>query len=83
MMRVLPLRPPDPAVVALLKSLLRQAEAGEVVSLIYSAEVAGGNVQSGYTPIDDVYSSIGQLERMKSLLLRVLDDTAQEMDLGE
>jgi len=41
MMRVLPLRPPDPAVVALLKSLLRQAEAGDLVSLIYSAEVTG------------------------------------------
>lgn len=82
-MRVLPLRPPNQSVVALLKSLLRQAEAGEVVGLIYSAEVAGGQVQSGYTDLEDVYSTIGQLERMKGLLLRTLDDTAQEMDLRE
>lgn len=79
MMNVVPLRQPDSSVVALLKSLLRQAEAGEVVSLIYSAELAGGNVQSGYTTIEDVYSGIGQLERMKVLLLRVLDNTALEL----
>lgn len=82
-MRVLPLRPPAPAVVASLKSLLRQAEAGEIVSLIYSAEVAGGHVQTGYTAIEDVYSTVGQLERMKARLLRDLDDSAQEMDLSE
>lgn len=79
MMNVVPLRQPDSSVVALLKSLLRQAEAGEVVSLIYSAELAGGNVQSGYTTIEDVYSGIGQLERMKVLLLRALDNTALEL----
>lgn len=77
-MNVVPLRQPDPSVVALLKSLLRQAEAGEIVSLIYSAEVAGGKVQSGYTAIEDSYSAIGQLERMKVLLLRALDNTARE-----
>lgn len=38
-MNVVPLRQPDPSVVALLKSLLRQAEAGEIVSLIYSAAI--------------------------------------------
>ncbi len=81
-MRVVPLFQP-PAVVGLLKSLLRQAEAGELVSLIYSAEVAGGQVQSGYTAIEDAYSAIGQLERMKVILLRSLDDTTQEMDLNE
>ena len=82
-MRVVPLRLPDSAVVALLRSLLRQAEAGELVSLIYSAEVVGGEVQTGYTTIEDVYATIGQLERMKALLLRSLDDTMREMDLSE
>lgn len=82
-MRVVPLRSPDLHVITLLESLLRQAKAGEVVGLIYSAEVAGGQVQSGYTDLEDVYSTIGQLERMKGLLLRTLDDTAQEMDLRE
>lgn len=79
MMNVVPLRQPDSSVVALLKDLLRQAEAGEIVSLIYSAEVAGGHVQSGYTPIENVYSSIGQLEQMKLRLLRALDNTALEL----
>lgn len=78
-MNVVPLRQPDSSVVALLQDLLRQAEAGEVVSLIYSAEVAGGHVQSGYTPIEDVYSGIGQLERMKSMLISELDRTAREL----
>jgi len=78
MINVIPLHQPDPTTVALLKNLLRQAEAGEIVSLIYSAEVAGGQVQSGYTAIEDSYSAIGQLERMKVLLLRALDNTARE-----
>lgn len=78
-MRVLPLRPPNQSVVALLKSLLRQAEAGEVVGLIYSAEVAGGQVQSGYTDLEDVYSTIGQLERMKYLLLHELDEITESI----
>ncbi|KAB2929847.1 MAG: hypothetical protein F9K25_10125 [Candidatus Contendobacter sp.] len=82
-MRVVPLFQSNAAVMALLKSLLRQAEAGEIVSLIYSAEIAGGHVQAGYTDIEDVYSTLGQLERMKALLLRSLDDTTQEMDLRE
>lgn len=82
-MRIIPLRPPDPVVVELLKSLLRQAEEGEIISLIYSTEVAGGHVQSGYTVIENAYSTIGQLERMKFLLLRELDETSNGMDLSE
>ena len=82
-MRVVPLRSPDLHVITLLESLLRQAKAGELVSLIYSAEVAGNRVQSGYTPIENLYTVIGQLERMKGLLLRNIDDTAQEMDQPE
>lgn len=82
-MRVVPLAKPNPALLAMLRELLRQAEAGALVSLIYSAELAGGQVQTGYTAIEDLYASIGQLERMKSLLLRSLDDSAQEMDLSE
>lgn len=80
MINVVPLRQPDPATVALLNSLLRQEEAGKIVSLIYSAEVAGDRVQSGYTAIEDSYSAIGQLEQMKVLLLRNLDAMTQEMD---
>jgi len=79
-MNVVPLRQPDPSVVALLKSLLRQAEAGEIVSLIYSAEVAGGKVEQDYSDtIEDAYSVIGQLERMKSMLISELDRTAREL----
>lgn len=83
MINVVPLRQPDPSVVALLKSLLRQAEAGEVVSLIYSAEVAGGKVEQGYSKVEDIYCMMGQLERMKSLLLRELDGAMEEVELSE
>ena len=82
-MRVLPFSQPNATVVDLLQSLLRQAEAGELQSLIYSAELAGNHVQAGYTPIKNLYDAIGQLERMKALMLRLLDDTRQEMDFSE
>lgn len=83
MIQVVPLRPPNREVVALLENLLRQARAGELIGLIYSAEVAGGQVQTGYTPIENIYEQIGQLERMKALLLRNLDALMQEMDASE
>jgi hypothetical protein len=83
MMNVVPLRQPDSSVVALLKSLLRQAEAGEIVSLIYSVEVAGGKVENGYSKIEDIYCMIGQLERMKSMLLNELNGPMEEVELSE
>lgn len=82
MMNIVPLRQPDPSVMALLKSLLRQAEAGEIVSLIYSAEVSGGKVEQGYSKIEDIYCMMGQLERMKSMLIRELDGAMEEIELS-
>ena len=72
-MNVIPLRAPDRDVIVLLESLLQQAQAGELVSLIYSAELIGGKVQTGYTAIENGYETIGYLERMKAILLRKID----------
>lgn len=82
-MNLIPLRKPDDAVVSLLTDLLQQAKAGELIGLIYSAEIPGGQVQSGYTAHEDLYGAIGQLERMKQLLLRSIDQTARELDTSE
>lgn len=82
-MNIIPLRAPDPHVVALLESLLRQAKAGERVRLIYPAERAGGHVQNGYSNVKDCSMAIGQLERMKALLLRSIDEAAWEMELDK
>lgn len=73
-MQAVPIHQPDAETIALLRDLLRQAEAGELQSLIYSAELVGGHVQSGYTVIADCYTVIGQLERMKYLLQHELDN---------
>jgi len=44
-MHVIPLHPPDTDTIELLRDLLAQAEAGELQSLIYSAERIGGQIQ--------------------------------------
>lgn len=72
-MQAVPIHQPDAETIDLLRALLRQAEAGELQSLIYSAEKVGSHVQSGYTIITDCYTIIGQLERMKYLIQRELD----------
>lgn len=79
-MKLVPIRQPNGSVVNLITDLLRQAQAGELISLIYSAEIPGGQVQTGYTAHEDLYGAIGQLERMKHLLLRVIDHTAQDLN---
>lgn len=73
-MNIVPLHPPNPDAVDLLRDLLRQAEAGELQSLIYSAELAGGNIQNGHTDIRNAYETLGQLDRMKDLILRTLNE---------
>ncbi len=73
-MRVVPLHQPDADTIDLLRHLLEQAEAGELQSLIYSAEKSGGDVQTGHTALRNVYEVMGQLERMKYLLQRALNE---------
>ena len=73
-MQVIPLRQPDADTIELLRRLLAQAEAGELRSLIYSAEREGGQTQNGYTDIRNSYEVIGQLERMKYLLQKAIDE---------
>ena len=75
-MQAITIHQPDAETIDLLRALRRQAEAGELQSLIYSAEKVGGHVQSGYTVIADCYAVIGQLERMKYLLQQALDDNS-------
>lgn len=72
-MQVVALYPPNAETIDLLRALLDQAEAGELHSLIYSAERVGGQIQNGYTDIRNGYEVIGQLERMKYLLQQALD----------
>jgi hypothetical protein len=72
-MHVVTLHQPDTETVELLRELLRQAEAGELHSLIYSAEKIGGDIQNGHTRFRNGYEVIGQLERMKYLLQRALN----------
>ena len=79
-MRLIPLHPPDADTIDLLRKLLQQAEAGELQSLIYSAEKAGGDIQSGYTPIRNTYEIIGQLERMKYLYLKAQDEFITQIE---
>lgn len=73
-MHVVSLHSPNFDTVDLLRDLLHQAEAGELQNLIYSAERAGGDIQNGYTDIRNSYETIGQLERMKYLLLLKLSE---------
>jgi hypothetical protein len=82
-MNLIQLHKPDSTVVSLLTDLLAQAQAGDVMSLIYSAEIPGGKIQTGYTAQEDLYSSIGQLERMKYLLLRSIDNNARKLEETE
>ena len=78
-MQAVPIHQPDTETIHLLRELLRQAEAGKLQSLIYSAEKVGGYMQSGYTVIADYYAVIGQLERMKYLLQHELDKVAESI----
>ena len=71
-MEIVPLHSPDEETMALLQALLQQAERGELQSLVYSAEKIGGTIQSGHTALRNNYEVIGQLERMKHLLLQDL-----------
>lgn len=76
-MNLVTLHKPDTETVKLVRSLLEQAEAGELQSLIYSAETVGGHIQNGYTTIHNAYEMIGQLERMKCLLLNLIEANTQ------
>lgn len=65
---------PDEIVVKHLRELLERAEAGEVRSLAYVAEVVGPDVLHGYVVTGDVDRLICGLERLKLTLLRDDDD---------
>jgi hypothetical protein len=73
LVELITLHKPDIETVKLVRSLLEQAEAGELQSLIYSAETVGGHIQNGYTTIHNAYEMVGQLERMKYLLLNLIE----------
>lgn len=73
-LNIVPLAKPDPDVMELLRQLTEQAQSGEIISLVFSAELQGGRVRRGHSPIKDLFGTIGQLERMKFLLLSAFQD---------
>ena len=79
-MQIVPLRSPDADTINLLRQLLHQAEAGELQSLIYSAEKVGGDIQNGHTRLRNSYETIGQLERMKYLCLKAQNEFIVQLD---
>lgn len=74
-MKLVSLHSPNPDAVDLLRDLLHQAETGKLQSVVYSAELAGWNIQNGHTDMRNGYETIGQLERMKYLMLLNLNET--------
>ena len=55
--------------VSILKRLLKRAESGEVQGIAYCADCAGGNVDTGYTPLVDRILIVGMIERMKCQIM--------------
>jgi hypothetical protein len=63
----------NPNVVAILKSLLEDAEKGDVLSICVVADY-DDYIRTESTTSDDVFSTIGHLERLKHVLQRSIDE---------
>lgn len=61
--------------VEFLKTLLAQAEAGEIKEFMMVSKLAGGEYEHCWTGCENLYELVGQLERMKYL-------TMERMNVG-
>lgn len=80
-MHILSFFQPEQNTIKLLRALLQQAEAGELLGFAYTAAMQGGQVQSGYASVEDCYCMVGQLERLKNLLLKEIDSSSVPLDV--
>lgn len=56
-----------------LEELLEQAKKGEIVEVVCVYKFDNGLFEHCYTGCDDLYLLIGQIERMKHVMLRRMD----------
>lgn len=56
-----------------LRELLASAEAGEIVEICCISKLIGGEYEHCWTGCTDLVELVGQLERMKHLTLRRMD----------
>lgn len=63
----------NPDVVNILKTLLEDAEKGEILSICLVAD-CDSYIRTESTKSNDVFSTIGHLERLKHILQRTIDE---------
>lgn len=68
------LKRPNPNAIEACKALLKQAEAGELLGLVYAVDLRGGEVACGYTDLADRMALVALLEKTKYLLLRAMEE---------
>jgi hypothetical protein len=59
--------------VEFLRELLARAEGGEIVEILCAVKLARGEYEQCWTGCDNLHELVGQLERMKFLTLRRMD----------